>query len=206
MKKPITIAGILLILCGAAGGIFYWKTKIKGAVVSPIDQQSNTSSQSATLLIWDDPAGFKFQYPKGLSVNKHDEDQENYAHVELMNPNHPGSVIVWAKDTTAADAAAWAKTEKAFTGASILDTTLGNQPAKKILLTAPNRTVIVGTIYDELLFTVEATMGNDTYWSEVAQTAIDSFTFTPIPAEQGSAEEGGAPGGSEAVDEEEVIE
>ena len=61
---------------------------------------------------WKDPAGFSFSYPEGLTVDKHDEDQENYAHIEMTLKDTLGNVIVWAKDAPASDLAAWIKKEK----------------------------------------------------------------------------------------------
>ena len=54
-------------------------------------------------------AGFSFSYPEGLTVDKHDEDQENYAHIEMTLKDTLGNVIVWAKDAPASDLAAWIK-------------------------------------------------------------------------------------------------
>jgi hypothetical protein len=47
-----------------------------------------------------------------VTVDKHDEDQENYAHIEMTHKDQPGTIIIWAKDTTAVDGAGWVKKEK----------------------------------------------------------------------------------------------
>lgn len=192
MKKPIVIAIVIGFLgLGITGGYLWTKRKPQKILqVSPEEVQ-------AKLLDWKDPNGFSFQYPEGVVIDKHDEDKQNYAHIEMTNPQNPGSLIVWAKDTTAADVTAWVKTEKTFTNASIVDTTLGGKPAKKIFLSGKN--VTVGTIFDGIVWYIEA--GEDEYWQRTLDTIARSFTFTPLPGESG-----GSSYEEVAVDEEEFIE
>lgn len=172
---------------------------------SPVHEASE-SSTPGKLTLWDDPAGFTFQYPQGLTIDKHDEDKDNYAHVELTDSSHPGGVIVWAKDTTAVDAVAWVRTDKQFTNATIFDTTLGETAAKKILLSTPEEKLVVGTISDSILFMIEAQLTDKEYWTSTANTIIDSFTFKPFNDDEsapGVTSEGAV---EQAPDEEEVIE
>ncbi len=204
MRKPIVIAIIIGVSVGVvAGGGYLWMKKTREVVPPTTTQLEETQ---AKLLDWKDPAGFTFQYPEGVTIDKHDEDKENYSHVEMTNPTNPGRLIVWAKDTTAADVNAWVKTEKTFRDASIVDTTLGNQPAKKILLTTPTKKVVVGTIFDEILWYIEVEPGEDDYWQKILDTIATSFKLTPLPGESSA---GGAETSVEEdvmVDEEEVIE
>ncbi|MBI2405018.1 hypothetical protein HYV22_02460 [Candidatus Gottesmanbacteria bacterium] len=190
----IAVLGIVALAAGTGLLIFSKKTVIQPPTSI---ETAPMPTPAVKLLTWDDPAGFTFSYPEGLTVNKHDEDQENYAHVELTNTDHPGSLIVWAKDTLAADVVAWVRTEKQFAGATILDTTLGNQPAKKIVF-PPNK-LIIGTIYDELLFTIDAMLEDKTYWTQVQDAVVNSFAFKQVQDASGVSSEG-------AIDEEEVLQ
>ena len=208
MKRLGFILLIVLLVAGAGLGIYFLSAKISETSVSPVDTGSVlTPSPPAQLIVWNDPAGFTFRYPEGAVIDKHDEDQENYAHVELTHPDHPGSLVVWAKDTTSADVTSWVRTEKQFAGANVLDTTLGDSPAKKILIASPAKKIVTGTIADELLFMIETVPTDDTYWPVVHDTITSNFAFIPVAAE-GSTSEVGAPAqvGQESVDEEEVIE
>lgn len=203
MRRPIVIAIIFGVGAGVVGGGGYLWMKKSREAAPPTTQQEQTQ---AKLLEWKDPAGFAFQYPEGVAINKHDEDKENYAHVEMTHPANPGRLIVWGKDTTAADVAAWVKTEKTFRDASIVDTTLGSKPAKKILLATPIKKVIVGAIFDELLWFIEVEPGEGEYWQKTLDTIAGSFKFTPLPGESSG---GGGDTSIEEdvmVDEEEVIE
>lgn len=162
--------------------------------------QTQTQPQEETAL-WEDQAGFSFKYPKELSFNKHDEDQENYAHIEFTSATHSGKLIIWAKDTTYPDVSAWVTKDKTLVDAISVNTTLGGVPAKKLVITTPAKKLITGAISDKILFTIEAepTEG-DSYWTTVSDTIVSSFAFTPtdptssVPSEEAS------------YDEEEVVE
>ena len=205
MKRVFIIVGSISVLVVVTLGIIYIQSKRRSSGVPVAENNPLLTPAASQLVTWDDPAGFTFTYHGNLSTDKHDEDQENYAHVELTQSAHPGNIIVWAKDTTAADVTAWVRTEKAFKNANIVDTTLGGQPAKKIILTSPRKSLIVGAIYDELLFMIESEASDSAYWTPVYQGIVDSFQFKPIETSEDS-------GGSEdqvseeAVDEEEVVE
>lgn len=176
MRKPLVAVIIGLALGGIAfGGYLTWR----GKQSTPSQEQLAPLLNLDTLLTWRDPNGFTFQYPDGLTIDSHEEDQENYAHIEFRHPDYPGSVFVWAKDTTAKDVSAWAKTEKRFQNANILDTTFANTPGKKVLIDSPKQ-IVVGTISDEIIWTVEAELGDSDYWTKVYETIADSFRFIPI--------------------------
>ncbi len=196
-NRKVLIAIILGILFGGTGaGVFLADKQNNKQALSTVFAPTTSPVEMAT---WNDQAGFQFQYPKDLSVNKHDEDTDNYAHIELTKKDHPGKLIIWAKDTNAQDVTAWVKTEKRFSSASILDTTLGGLPAKKILLTSPEKMLIVGAISDSIVFTIEATLEYGSYWSNVHNTIVSSFMVKEsVPSSSESA--------LEEIIEEEVLD
>lgn len=206
MKKVLLVVAVGVILGGVGVGAYLAWSRSK------VETKNTTlpaqEAPKEKLLTWTDSAGFSFQYPDGLTVNKHDEDKENYAHIELTNKDYPGGVIVWAKDTTAADVTAWAKTEKRFKGANILDSTLAGLPAKKVLLSDPSNMLIVGTVDSDIIWTVETSLDEGDYWSKVHDTIAGSFAFTPQPGEKpsGSGAASGIGSDNAPADEEEVIQ
>ncbi|MEK7592020.1 MAG: hypothetical protein AAB508_01345 [Patescibacteria group bacterium] len=157
---------------------------------------------------WKDPAGFSFSYPEGLTVDKHDEDQENYAHIEMTLKDTLGNVIVWAKDAPASDLAAWIKKEKRFTDAPVLDTTLGGESAKKILLNSPKKMVIVGALFDGMLVTVESDLDEAGEWQKRHDSVVSNFVFGEKKPENSSvsASDSSFEGSDVSIDEEETVE
>ncbi|MCX6794354.1 MAG: PsbP-related protein [Candidatus Gottesmanbacteria bacterium] len=196
MKKLWIVTGVI-VLVGALGvGIFLYSSKIP-SVVTPHVETSVTPTPIIALATWDDPAGFSFQYPKDLTVDKNEEDNENYAHVELTSRDHPGSIIVWASDLTVKDLNAWVK--KFYPSSTSIDSTLGGEPAKKILISTPSAKLVVGTISEGLLFYVDGTLTDKVYWQTVEDGIVKTFAFTPDTSSAGS-------GQAESVDEEEVVQ
>lgn len=167
--------------------------------------------EPVVMATWKDVVGFTFQYPQGMTIDKHDEDKENYAHVELIDASHPGNVIVWLKDLpkiknkTVTDVSQWVENEPLFTGGTMLDTKLGDANGKKILVTSPERKVYVAVLYDDLLYLIEATSGTDGYWQEVFDAVTRSFVLHPVQASSTSSSQP-AVSDNVAVDEEETIE
>lgn len=206
MKRPVIIIlssiAILLVVVGAIYAL-YRREPTAAPVASSQSSVSPTATIAEELITWTDQAGFSFSYPKNLTVNKHDEDQENYAHIEFTDPAHPGTLVIWAKDTTAADAAGWVKSDKSLTGGVVIDTKLGGLEAKKILVNAgESKRVVVGTVSDQIAFSLDANMADSAYWQHILDTVSGSFVFTPASgAESGE----GAPAEEQPADEEEEV-
>lgn len=195
MKKLWIVTGVIIVLCVVAGGIFVYSAK-NSKVITPGETVITTPTPTVEMTTWNDPAGFSFQYPKDLTINNHEDDNDNYAHVELTSKDYPGNIIVWASDLTVKDLNAWVK--KFYPSSTSIDTTLGGEPAKKILLASTSAKLIVGTISDGLLFKVEGTYTDKQFWQPIQDTIVKNFSFiadTSAPAS-----------GVESVDEEEVVQ
>jgi hypothetical protein len=205
MKKIWIATGIIIVLGLSAGGIFIFSRQ-KTAVISPVEfaptKFSPTPVLSVDLTTWADDAGFSFQYPKDLNVNKHEEDNDNYAHVELTNKDHQGNIIVWVKDLPVGVTTLDSLVKKIYPTATFIDTTLGGEPAKKILVSKPVKTLTVGTISENLLFMVEGTLTDSVYWQKIHDTITNSFAFTSDSSSTAS----NTSASDEAVDEEEVVQ
>ncbi len=206
-NAKVIIPIIFGVLAGGLGaGIFLWSKQTQTKVPSAVVASPTPTNAPVELTTWNDQAGFTFQYPKDVDINPHDEDKENYAHVEITHKSHPGSVIVWMKDLPAPDLAGWIKKEKRFTGASVLDTTLGGKPAKKILVAGSTKMIVVGAIDGDVLVTVEGELTDSDYWSTIHQKAVDSFVFSQSGIKTGSVPVSSGDWGDSAVTEEEVLE
>lgn len=205
--KPILVG--LLIGGILSGGYLLWVSRRTTPVPDSPDQAVSPTPTPVKLLTWTDPNGFSFQYPEGLSVNKHDEDRENYAHLEFTDPAHPGSVIVWGKDPGkgVSDMESWVKNERRFIGAAVLDTEFGGKPGKKVMIEGVTRMAVTGTVFDSIVWTVEAKLEDAEYWSNTQSTIVNSFAFAApkAPVSESSSEPVSA-AEDVAADEEEIIE
>jgi len=191
MKKLWIVTGAIVVLGVVVAGVFVFSQK-NTKVISPGKVVIVTPTPAVEMTTWDDPAGFSFQYPKNLSVNKHEEDPDNYAHVELTNRDHPGNIIVWASDVSSA----WPPK-----GGTSIDTTLGGLAAKKILISTPSAKLIVGAVSEGLVFKIEGTLTDKQYWQTVEDGIVKSFTFTPDSSSAASNTDAAA-----SIDEEEVVQ
>jgi hypothetical protein len=201
----ITFSGVI------AAVIFFWPKGHKTESISQNATAEPSASPTVKLVTWDDPAGFTFEYPEGIDINKHDENTTDYAQVEMTSKDHPGTVTVWAKDipfvrgsaiTTVSD---WVSSEAAFKDANQIDTVLGDQNAKKILLTSTTPKTIVGTLFDGLLWYVEGSYENSDYWKDAYGKVTKSFTFKPTNSPK-TAVNSTSSGDSAPADEEETLE
>jgi hypothetical protein len=204
MKRLLVVLAVVIIISAAGGGIYILSGKSQTPVVSPQGESTVTPTpQTVEKLTWTDPAGFTFEYPKDITVNKHDEDQVNYAHIELTHKDNPGVIIIWAKDTTAADGAGWVKSEKSLTGGTVFDTSLGGIAGKKVLLTAPKKVVVSAVVDEGVVFYVEGMFDASDYWTKTYDMITASFSFS-TEKQQGAGAAGSQD--EQSVDEEEVIE
>jgi len=206
-KLIITLLAAAILLVVLILGI-YIRFKITQKAVSPVSNIKPTLSAVEELTTWSDPAEFSFRYPKSLTVDPHDEDKKNYAHVELTSATHPGNLIVWVKDTAAKDIEDWVKQTK-LQGA--IDSTLGGEAAKKVLTTDEPRSMTTTVIYGGYLYQIEVNLTDFDFWNKIYETVSSSFKFVPakeetskeaIP-EQGTQDQNT---GEEEFTEEEVIE
>jgi len=206
-KRKLILIIIPVVVIVAIGSFAYFNF-YKKRLVSPIGSIQPTPSASEELTTWVDQAEFSFQYPKSLKLDPHEEDQENYAHVELTSATHSGSLIIWVKDTTAEDTEAWAKETKLI---GAIDSTLGGLPAKKTL-TNEQKQLIVTAIRNGYLYQIETNLTDATYWNQVYETVSSNFKFveggpkTNDSSVDTSSYDNSNAGGGEVYEDEEVIE
>jgi hypothetical protein len=214
MKRMWIIILIVILLAGAGTGayVLYSRGSVTKNPDMMVELVSPTPSSKTKLTTWTDPAGFSFQYPEGLVFNKHDEDSVNYAHLELTDSTHPGSIIIWEKDLPQGvnSAATWVKKDAVLSDGIMFDTTLGGKAAKKVLISSPAKKLFVGTLDDDVLVYIEGTLADDSYWQGIADGIVTTFAFapqdTPAPQAAGTAGSGTADTSADAADEEETLQ
>lgn len=210
-KVVFIVLGILLIV-GAVIGILVIR-KPNGEVVSPSqpgegqEQVVEPTKAVPEMLLWNDQAGFTFQYPKGLATNKHDEDNVNYAHIDLLPEGKIGGILILAPDSKYKTLDEWTKKDKELAGGNVLEVTLGGKPAKKVL-SADGETITIGVIDSGILFKIQATAYSNSTIKGIFDQVVSTFKFVnPTPAAS-SGKPAASSGTSEGdvIEEEEVVE
>jgi len=201
----IISSGAILIFVG--GGIIFWRSKTSPSLVSPVGQE--TRETEAELAVWEDPAGFKFSYPSNLALDPHEEDQENYAHLELTSSEHPGRIIIWVKETEYSEIEDWAAQEVGQNG-QVFESELAGEPAKKVAYLDPEKLITAAIDVDALVL-LEMFPDPEGYWQGIYNQILNSFTFIPLEGEEETATAPGpwqGSGGAGGIIEEpeEVIE
>lgn len=210
MNKKILVIGFLVLLVLGAGGFFLIKSNKQAGLVTPSlnREKAVPTGKPFQLTKWDDPLGFSFSYPSELKLNPHDEDQENYAHIEITSSTESGKIIVWSSDTEFSNIEDLIKDDPIATNASSLDTNLGGISAKKLYFSQPEKKLMTAAIYDDLLFLVELYPGNGTYWGKIYDELLKNFSFGTMAKsttnngeeEVSSGEEGGIDEGEEIIE------
>lgn len=203
MNKKIlaVISAVVIIILAAAAG-FYLKSK-KSAVALQAPVPTLTPAVVEEQSTWNDQSQFSINYPKSLTINPHDEDTVNYAHVELTSATHSGNLIVWARDTSAQTADDWVKKQKIE---NAIDSTLGGDPAKKIISSGTGSAkLMIAAVHGGYLYEIEANLIDRAYWQNVYDSVSKSFTFTQAPTAAPDSSSASDTGG-DTSDGEEVIQ
>lgn len=201
----VIIGLVVIVVLIFAIGIMFFKLRTRYGLISPMGQEIQKGE--VQLAHWEDPAGFSFSYPENIAIDPHEEDMENYAHLELTATGYQGKILIWCQETEYADIEDWAEDE-ATEGAQIFDTELGGEPAKKVAWIEPEK-LVTATIDVDALVLLEMFPDEEGYWQEVYDQILTSFAFIPLEGEEAVAPgpwegEGGAGGIIE--EPEEVIE
>jgi len=187
-KKLLIILAVLLVLSIAA--IIIFKSKRKTRSETALESPMGESSSAAKLTVWDDPAGFSFSYPEEIEIDPHSEDEENYAHLELISSSESeGKIIIWVQETEFTDIEDWAE---ATTGGQLFDTELDTEPAKKVAYSEPTKLVTAAIDVDALVL-IEMIPDKKGYWQKVYDKILSSFKFIPLEGEAFESDTAPAP-------------
>jgi len=180
-KKNWLVLGLILIVILLIGVVFliFNPFNKSSSLLSPL----SSSKEETNLKTWEDPAGFKFSYPEGIEIDNHEEDEENYAHLELTEKNHPGKILIWMKDKVEKNLEVWAANQTG--NPQVFDSELAGQPAKKMAFSSPKKLAIAAFDH-EVVILVEVFPENE-WWDETYQQVIDSFELIPLAGEDKSA-------------------
>lgn len=173
-KLAIVLFGVTII---AVTTVLVYFLRVKPGLKTQsisITESAVRLSPSPELISWIDQADFRFDYPKDVTVNSHEEDKQNYAHVELSSSNHPGGVIVWVKDVVNNDIEKYLQKENV---GNLIETTLGEEEAKKGISQTDTTKITIALIHDGYLYQVDGNLQDNSYWKGIFDQVISSFQF-----------------------------
>jgi len=202
-KKTAIFISVLSLLVGVFTFVFFIQPKF----LSPKDHPVVESETTVSLTQWQDPAGFQFSYPENLKIDPHEEDKENYAHLELTSLEHSGRILIWVKETKYTDLEDWLEKEVGI-DIQVLDSELAGRPAKKIAYSQPQQ-LITAIIDVDALILVEMEPDSEGRFQKVYDQILQSFELIPLEGESIPAQTAPPPpsGGGQVIEEpEEVIE
>jgi len=204
-KKILTIAGVGLILFGltALGVKVGQKPKTtSNPVATPTPIRIEAKNQ-----IYEDEAGFSFEYPEGLEIKDVSGNQDVYSVLEITAPDKNEKMVIRVVDTKYKTVDDWLKKDpslpKSFDGAS-RDIELAGMTGQQIQLENPHRLVSLaidkGVMY---YFESPLSVEEGQYWNMVHNTIVLNFSLGEAQPQAGN--QGG--GGEDVIyEEEEVVE
>ncbi|MBM3205448.1 hypothetical protein FJZ41_01180 [Candidatus Shapirobacteria bacterium] len=180
MKKIWLILAVVLALALiGVGGFFVWTNKNPQTLLRPLSETSEREAMTFTLKDWEDPAGFKFSYPQEVTIDNHQEDEENYASLELTEANHSGRLLIWMKDKKETSLDQWVANQEG--DPQVFDSDLGGHPAKKLAFLSPQK--LLTAAFDQEVIVLVEVYPEDSWWNDVYLQVLDSFEFIPLPGE-----------------------
>jgi len=191
-KKKIIIFGLVLLLGMLVGLGVVFREEI-GARLKPAKSKHLGESSSGRKdkkqefnfdwALWEDAAGFSFEYPREIEINIHADDDENYSWLTLSKEGKNGNVVILCNDTEYSNIDYWLENDELVRQGSGLETEVASISARKVALKAGLE--IVGLIDgDGVIYTIEKqNKDNDDYWNEIYGHVLDSFKLIPLEGE-----------------------
>jgi hypothetical protein len=188
----LLITGILGILVGLGWGfrqkiITAFKT-LRTSVKKVTGTASGVEEKKVTGFkfewgLWDDPAGFSFEYPKELEVDVHQKDEVNYSFLTLAKKNQKGKIVVICTDSKYNNIDEWLEKDESVRQGNGLETKVASVSGRKVAMGSGRE--IVGFIDgDKVLYTFDKQPdGDDGYWNEIFARLLSSFKLKALPGE-----------------------
>ncbi len=211
----VAVAVILLIVMFVLIGTANLGSKKKTDRVSDLNSLKAIPGTEINIksVNYNDPLGFSFSYNDNYEINTNPDDVDNYANIDITPKNKEGLIKIKISDTTFNDIAEWGNSTE-ISGASFLDSKMGNLDAKKGYQRQSNK-MVIAAIWDGMLLKIEVSPTTDKNLVTDTEKLINSLN---IPEKAKFADEavsnnaivtdgGDTGGGDVAVDEgEEMVE
>jgi len=149
--------------------IYFVSRPTPKTTIEPILTSQSPTSVPINLITWTDEAGFSFQYPEGITIDKHTEDTVNYANLTFTDGDQNESIDIVMSDND--------NTMNKWTNA--IDTVLGGKDGKKNMT---DNGMVIGVIDNDVLVTLTRTNKLSPLLEVAWQNITDSWEFVyPTP-------------------------
>ena len=132
MKKSTKILLIVILLIFLLLVFSLLRRRGDEELVSPLTERSMAQEEEFVLTNWEDPAGFSFDYPEILEIDLHEEDEINYAHLELTREGSEGRILIIVNDSDYDTLEEWFEEDEEVKDGSSLDTEVAGTKAKRV--------------------------------------------------------------------------
>lgn len=183
-KKVFVAFGLILVL-SAIGFFFLNKRRSSGSPLGSSEEikESEKLVFEFELADWEDPAGFSFSYPKELKIDPHEEDEVNYANLEITNEKQSGKILIIVNDATHTTIEDWLEKDELAQGGNALDATVAEVKGKKVAF-SDGKIITAFIDPDQVIYLLQKEAADDKdYWSQAYQVVLDSFELIPLEGE-----------------------
>lgn len=197
-KKNIVILGVGIAVLFVLGMLVFLKTRKPESLVSPLPGEGGPAETETGKLLYEDEAGFSFQYPQTLGIVEKDvSDPNTYSSLELLSKSHPEEkMIVKITDTDFSTIEAWLKNyPQEGKLVSEKEISLSGMKGESFKYDTKNLILVIDS---GILYYLEAP--NLDFWNEAFDTISSTFKLTEEQTSSGGA------GSSIIEEEEEIIE
>lgn len=162
---------------------------VLGVIFIPFKQQNPLSNPKSNLNLspkeikpseiymqYTDPSGFSFSYPDNLSISKAEiEDPNTYTDLQLFSKDVNGSINLKIADSKLKTLDEWLKINKIPPAIAPKEVNLGSLKALEVKL---SDRLLLASLDQGVLFTVEMPRVEEDFWMKVYQKLLADFTFT----------------------------
>ncbi|PIS08748.1 hypothetical protein COT75_04675 [Candidatus Beckwithbacteria bacterium CG10_big_fil_rev_8_21_14_0_10_34_10] len=150
---------------------------------SPLGLKNKKEVFNFTWGVWEDPAGFSFEYPKEVEIDVHSEDETNYAFLELKSKEREGSITIICTDSLYQDINEWFQKDSLVKQGNALETQIASVSAQKVSL-GEGREVTAFIDWDQVLYQVDKQSDKELdYWNQIYDRILNSFKLIPLEGE-----------------------
>ena len=186
MSKNLKI-GLAILITLIIGSVTVWELKFKNTGTS---EPTEVTIKQATLPMpeitaYEDAAGFKFNYPAGLTIKEIETDDATiYSSLELTAPNNE-KLNLRITDTIYNNVTEWLSSfEKTNPVSSSKEIGWETMSAKQLTYSSPLRMKTIA-IENNISYSLDSLLDKDSYWEKTQNMILSSFEFSAVKAAGG---------------------